>query len=142
MAKKVAELERRRLATVKTKAKYGGKPFDWRRCATCMHMARFQMKAMGHKVPRMPSVRSAIRAKRELQARDVVSVIGLLDTLLPRIAPAEMRLGDLAAVPGVEGLDAVFINAAPRKFIGWREDAPTFVTLDIPLEQITAAWRL
>jgi hypothetical protein len=70
-------------------------------------------------------------------------VIDLMDSLLPRIAPAEMRLGDLAAVPGEEGwLDALLVNVAPRKFAGWHPDAHLMAVLDIELGNVTAAWRL
>lgn len=139
----IPELERRRIATAQTMARYGGLPFDWRKSTTCLHLARFQMKAMGHKPPRMPPIRSAIRAKRELEARGFASVIELMDSLLPRIAPAQMRLGDLAAVPSVEsGLDAMLVNVAPRKFAGWHPDAHLMAVLDIDLANVTAAWRL
>ncbi|MEM6907170.1 MAG: hypothetical protein AAF494_00705 [Pseudomonadota bacterium] len=138
-----AELERRRIATAKTFARYAEQPFDWRKSTTCLHMARMQMRGMGHRPPKMPPLRSAVRARKELEARGHANVIGLLDTMLPRIAPAQMRLGDLAAAPGSEEwLDAILINVAPRKFAGWREDQHLMVVLDISLDQITAAWRL
>lgn len=143
MTKQLPDLERRRVATAKTLAKYRDKPFDWRRSATCIHLARFHMRAMGHRPPRMPAIRSALRAKRELAKRECESVIALLDSIgLERIAPAQMRLGDLAAVPGVEGLDAVFVNITTRKFAGWREDQHGLVALDLGLDEVTAAWRL
>jgi hypothetical protein len=141
------ELVLRQRATGKTLAHYSARPFDWRRQATCLHMARFQMKAMGHNPPRMPPVRSALRARRELDKRGCANVIALLDQLLPRIAPAEMRLGDLAALPGdPEGnegwLDSILINVAPRKFAGWHPDSYLMAVMDIDLGHVTAAWRL
>ncbi|MGL5447905.1 MAG: DUF6950 family protein [Rhabdaerophilum sp.] len=144
---RLPELERRRRATAKTLAHFQARSFDWRRQATCLHMARFQMKAMGHNPPRLPPLRSALRAKREMDARGFASVTELLDALLPRIAPAEMRLGDLAVIPGdpeanALGLDAVVINVAPRKFAGWHPDSFLMAVMDIDLGSVTAAWRL
>jgi hypothetical protein len=137
------ELERRRIATAATMSRYGGRPFNWRQSTTCLHLARFQMRQMGHKPPRMPPIRSALRARKELDVRGFETVADLIDSLLPRIAPAEMRLGDLAAVPGEEGwLDALLVNVAPRKFAGWHPDAYLMAVLDIDLGNVTAAWRL
>lgn len=147
MSRKLPELERRRRATAKTLAHYGERSFDWRRQATCLHMARFQMKAMGYTPPRVPPIRSALRARRELDKRGHGDVIALLDSLLPRIAPADMRLGDLAVVPADPegngtGFDAILINVAPRKFAGWHPDSFLMAVMDIELGAVTAAWRL
>lgn len=145
--KTLPDLERRRIATAKTLAKYEGKPFDWRKSTTCLHLARFQMRAMGHKPPRLPPLRSALRAKKELDARGHASVIELLDSLFPRIAPAAMRLGDLAAFPGDpdahgDWFQALAINVAPRKFAGWHPDKFDMAVMDAPLGSVVAAWRL
>lgn len=143
MTQSLPELERRRVATAKTLAHYRERHFEWRRQATCLHMARFQIRAMGHTAPRIPPIRSELRAMKELRARGHESVIALLDSLLPRIAPAEMRLGDLAAIPGDEGrFDCLLINVAPRKFAGWHPDSFLMAVMDIDLGNVTAAWRL
>lgn len=147
MSRRLPELERRRRATARTLAHYQERSFDWRRQATCLHMARFQMKAMGHSPPRMPPLRSALRARRELERRGFDTVTELLDSLMPRIAPAEMRLGDLAVIPGDEaagaaGFECVLINVAPRKFAGWHPDSFLMAVMDIALGNVTAAWRL
>lgn len=143
MTRSLPELERRRRATAKTLAHYQARSFDWRRQATCLHMARFQMKAMGHNPPRIPPIRSELRAAKELRARGHTSLIALLDTMLVRIAPAEMRLGDLAAIPGDgSDFDTLLINVAPRKFAGWHPDSFLMAVMDIGLANVTAAWRL
>lgn len=136
------ELELRRVATEKTRAKYLDTAFDWRSGRHCLALARFQARAMGHKPPPMPRVRSALAAKKELQQRGHADVIALLDSQFARIAPAAMLLGDLCAVPGEAGLDAVFVNIAPGKAMGWREDAPALVALALEPQEISAAWRL
>lgn len=142
MPRALPELERRRVATEKTLAKYKDKTFDWRENRHCIAMALFQARRMGHRPPPLPRLRSTLAAKRELKARDAASVIELLDGHFKRIAPAMMRLGDLCAVPGEGGLDAVFVNVGPRKAMGWREDAPLLVVLDLGPREILAAWRL
>lgn len=140
--KGLPELERRRRATEKTLTRFRNKTFDWRYQRTCAHLARYQARNMGRKLPPVPRFRSALGAKKGLLMLGHDSLIGLLDAHLERIAPAAMRLGDLCAVPGCEGLDAIFINVAPRKIAGWREDAPVLVVLDVSLDEIEAAWRL
>lgn len=142
MPRALPELDRRRLATEKTLAKYEGTGFDWRENRHCIAMALFQARRMGHKPPPLPRLRSTLAAKRELKARGAESVIELLNGHFSAIPPAMMRLGDLCAVPGEGGLDAVFVNVGPRKAMGWREDAPELVVLYLDPREITAAWRL
>lgn len=109
---------RRHRALEKTQAKYAGKPFAWGR-NDCVRMARAHLVAMGHrKIPKIPPYSSGIGAKRALKAAGAESIEGLLDGLLPRIAPAMMRIGDIAVMQGDELFDAITICAG-RKFIGW-----------------------
>ncbi len=143
MTRRLPELERRRRATARTLAHYAERSFDWRRQATCLHMFRFHGKAMGHRFPRIPPIRSELRAIKELKARGHDSVIDLVDTLLPRIAPAQMRLGDVAALPGDDSpFDALLINVSPRKFAGWHPEKFLMAVMDVDLASVTAAWRL
>lgn len=136
------ELERRRVATKKTLRRFRGKVFNWRAGITCVHLARFHMRAMGHKPETMPRIRSALAAQRALKQRGWESVGHMLDSMLPRIAPAQMMMGDLAMVPGEGGLDALFVCAGPLKLFGWREDAPALVLLDIGMGEVAGAWRV
>ncbi|KLE32461.1 DUF6950 family protein [Aurantiacibacter luteus] len=136
------ELEKRRVATEKTMARFRNREFDWRYQRTCAHLAFYQARQMGRRLPKVPRFRSAVGAKKALKTLGHDSLIGLLDAHLERIPPAMMRLGDLCAVPGTEGLDAVFVNVAAQKIAGWREDAPALVVLHVSLDEIEAAWRL
>lgn len=136
------ELERRRIATQFTLDRYRPKVFDWSRGVTCIHLAWCQLRQMGHKPPTLPRFRSALAAKRSLKERGFETVEAALDSLLPRIPPAMMLLGDLASVPGDAGLDALFVCAGPQKLMGWREDAETMVVLDISLAEVSGAWRV
>lgn len=137
------EMERRRVATQKTMDRYSGKVFDWSTGVTCVHLARFHLRNMGHKPPTLPRFRSAMGAKKALQARDWGSVADMLGSLLPSIAPAEMALGDLAIVPGDAGLDAIFVCAGPLKVFGWATDADATVVVDISnLDGLRGAYRV
>ena len=136
------ELERRRVATEKTLERYRGKVFDWSKGITCVHLARFHLRNMGHKPETLPRFRSALGAKKALKERGWSSVADMLDSMMPRIAPAQMVLGDLAIVPGDAGMDSIFICAGPLKVFGWREDRPELVVLDVGLDEFTGAWRV
>lgn len=132
----------RRDATAATLAKYRARPFDWARRSTCIHMARFQLTGMGHRLPPLPPFRSMLGAKRALAARGAESVAELLDGLgLMRIAPAAMMLGDLAAVPGEGGMDALFVNIGGGELVGWVDGFDGgMARLTKPLEVVTVAW--
>jgi hypothetical protein len=52
------DLEARRVATNKTIAKYRNRPFDWKTQATCIHLARTQLRNLGHRPRRIPEFQS------------------------------------------------------------------------------------
>src|SRR3546814_17660492 len=58
----------------------------------------------------------------DLKERGWASVSDMLDSILVRIPPAMMQLGDVATVEGDQGLDALFVCAGPNRLFGWRED--------------------
>lgn len=136
------EMERRRAATQKTLDRYRDKPFDWQRGITCVHLARYQMRNMGHKPQTIPRIRSALAAKRAMGERGWPNVSAMLDEHLPRIAPAQMLLGDLVTFPGTDTFDAIAVCAGPQKVLSWHESATGMVVLDVTLDEITGAWRV
>lgn len=136
------ELERRRVATEKTLARYRGKVFDWRTGITCVHLARAHLRNMGHKPPTLPRFRSPLGAKKALKERGWVSVEAMLDSMLPRIVPAQMLLGDLAIVPGQDGMDSILVSAGPLKLMGWHPETGDFVLYDDGISAVTGAWRV
>jgi len=137
------ELERRRVATEKTLKRYRKKVFDWSRGITCVHLARFHLRAMGHRPETLPRIRSALAAKRALKARGWESVEQMLDSMLPRIAPAQMMLGDLTVLPSEDGLSAIFVCAGPQKAFGWAEEQPELAVVDVQnLDGLRGAWRV
>lgn len=136
------ELERRRIATNATLARYQGKTFSWKTGITCAHMARGHLRNMKRKAPAMPRFRSAYGAKQALKALGHDSMVSLIDSLLPRIAPAQMVLGDLCAVEGEAGMDAVMICAGHRRIFGWVEDEARPVIVEPEWDKLTACWRV
>lgn len=132
-------LLRRRDALQAVQTRFGDKPFDWKD-AHCWPMVRFHLRQLGHRPPGTPRYTSAVGAKRALAAKGFDSLTAALDSFLPRIAPASMLIGDVAAVAGTEGLDAVVICAG-QKVYGWHESSETPVFIVPHPGAITAAWR-
>lgn len=134
------ELVRRAEATRKTMARYRNKRFDWGERATCIHMARYHLRQMGHRPPSIPDFRSALGARRALEKTGFGSVPALLDSMLPRITPAEMLVGDLAVFAGDEGMECVGVSAG-GKILAWHEDAPNGIK-PLIVSEILGAWRV
>ena len=138
MPKRLPDLIRRQRALEKTVAKYRDRPHDWR-SVDCIRMLRSHLVAMGHKrLPKLPRYDSALGAKRALKEAGFGSVDALLDSLLPRIAPAMALPGDVLLARGDEGLGAVTLSVGLKAF-GWHEDAPGATVL--VLHEIAGAWR-
>lgn len=142
MSQRLPELERRRRVTERTRMKYLDTAFDWKRWHHCIALARYQAVGMGHSPPPVRAIRSALAAKKELRRRGCENVATLLDRLFPRIAPAQMLLGDLAAVPGEDGLDAVFVCVGPNRLMGWHASKPTLAVVVVDFSEVIGAWRL
>lgn len=135
----VPELVRRQRALEQTMAKFRGRPFDWRG-ADCLTMLRFHLVKLGHKsLPKIPPYRDALGARRALEKAGFGSMEALLDSLLPRIAPARALAADVMLM-GSDGepLDAVVISVGQKVF-GFHEDAVGAVV--ITPAAIKGAWR-
>lgn len=135
-----SELERRAIATRATMERYRTKAFDWGNKATCLHMARFHMRKMGHKPPPIPAFSSALGAKKALKRAGFDSVVELMDSMFPRIGYASMLVGDLAAMAGDAGMEGIGVCAG-EKILAWHEDAPDGIK-PLIVSEIVAAWRL
>jgi hypothetical protein len=140
----MSDLLRRHAATTATLKKYRDKPFDWRRGYTCVHLARYHLRQLGHRPPTMPQLRSAISARRAMDERGWSSVADMLDSFpwLTRIAPAFMTLGDLVVGPADEHFGAIGVCAGPHKLLGWQEDAAGMVVVDFNMSKLEGAWRV
>ena len=135
------ELERRRVATEATLARYRHKPFSWSEGRTCVHLCRQHLRHMGRKVPTIPRFRSALAAKRALKAGGWPDVAAMLDSVLQRIQPAAMTLGDVAALPGDDGLHGIVICASNGRVFGWAEGEPEPRMMQPNMGAIVGAWR-
>lgn len=128
-------------ATRITMAKYRNKPFDWRGRSTCLHMARFHLRQMGHTPPPVPDIRSAIGAQRALKRHGFADIASLLDSILPRITPASMLVGDLAIMEGDDAFDSIVISAG-GKLLGYHADDPSGIKALLATQTPTGAWRV
>lgn len=139
------DLVARAAATARTLAKYRARPFDWRARSTCIHLARFHLRALGHRPPLIPDFRSAVGARRALAEQGAADVVALLDGQpgLARIAPAAMIVGDLAVMQPEEGADRALqsiVVSVGGKVLGWGEADPSGLR-PIEAHAILAAWR-
>jgi hypothetical protein len=138
VSRPLPDLNRRHRALEKTLAKYRGRPRDWK-TIDCVRMLRSHLVAMGHKkVPKLPRYSSALGAKRALKAAGFATIAEMIDSILPRIAPAMALPGDVLLVRGDEGFDAVTLSLGHKAF-GWHEEAEGAVVL--VLHEIEGAWR-
>lgn len=140
----MSDLLRRARALDAAKRKYGKRVFSWRNAVTCVHLARSHLVKMGHRPPPLPRIRSLVGARHALAERGWANVMDMLDAQhgLLRIAPAEMLPGDLAALDSDDGIGSIFVCAGPHKLMGWREDSPAMIVLDLSFDQIAGAWRV
>ena len=138
----MTEIELRAFATTETEKRFRGKPFDWTKQATCIHLMRFHARQMQHDLQLVPRFRSQLGAKKALKAMGHDNIISLMDGLFPRIAPAFMRIGDIMAVDGDAGFDSLLIRGSASKFLGWHEDAEGCTIMGADLSIANGAWRL
>jgi len=136
------EIEHRKNATTATLKHFEGKPFDWATHGTCIHMMRYHAAAMGHSLPIVPKFRTALTAKKALKETGFNSLSDLLDSYFPRIPPAFMRAGDVMALPGDAGFDAIVVRASVDKWIGWHEDVNECTLVVADMNAAIGAWRL
>lgn len=134
-------LAQRAAATQATWNKYRDRPFAWKG-ATCVHVLRFHLRAMGHRPPAMPAFQSPIGAKRALMKMGSADLTGLLRRLqLIEITPLEMIVGDVAILPGDDSFDALTICAG-NKFMGFHAQAEGFVSMEVRRGAIKASFRV
>jgi hypothetical protein len=137
------DLVSRQAAVTATMAKFAKVQWGWERNATCAHMARFHLERCGRRTEALPRMRSALTARRVLNQRGWADVAGWIDSMgLERIAPAMMLPGDIASLPTEDGLGSIVIACGHHKVIGWREDQPGLVVVDVPLSALEKAWRV
>lgn len=140
------ELQLRVAATQATERRFAGRPFDWSKQATCIHLFRFHAAQMGHQLPIVPRFRSALGAKRALLAQGVETLPELIDKFFPRIPASEMRTGDVAVFPGEEGgMSGLMVYGQLRAVFGFHaySDGCSFARLsDEGFRLCEGAWRV
>lgn len=132
---------KRHEALEETKAKFAHRSFDWQTGATCIHMLRFHLRRLGHKVPAIPKLDGPIAAKRELKKHGWNSVEAMLDELLTPISVAAMWPGDVSVLPGDNGLGGIVISLGDTA-IGYAEDVPGLTLFTDPAKVLERAWRV
>lgn len=126
-----------------TLAKYRGKPFDWAKGLTCLHMVRSHLVKLGYRPETLPRIKSAVAARRALDARGWATTADMIDAQgFQRIAPAMMVQGDIAYRSSEDGFGGLLVCVGPLKMMGWFENAPDFVVMDMQFDQLEAAWRV
>ena len=146
-------LDERARATDAVIARFRKRPFGWESAGTCIHLARAQMRALGHRPPSIPRFYSAIGAAKTLRATGYADLAALLDSMLPRIAPAAMWVGDLAIMDSGEEdpFDAIVVSTgqtgsgdigAGQLMAGYHADHPAAGIVNIIPHAFKGAWRL
>lgn len=131
----------RRDATAATASIFRGVPLDFAKGATCLHLVRQQLVAFGYGPPEIPNFRTHHGAVKALRKSGHKSLESLIDTLLPRIAPARMRVGDIAMLPGAPPFGALVLCAG-GKVLGWHGEGELGLVNIIPEVPYIAAWGL
>lgn len=120
---------------------FRGKPLDFAKGVTCIHLLHAQMTAFGYSPPEIPDFTTVIGAKRVLRKMGHRTLRKLLDDMLERIPTAQMRVGDIALGPGAP-FEAISLNAGNGKLLGWYDDGSMGLVNIIPTAPLIGAWRL
>lgn len=136
------ELERRRIGAQATRDRFYGVRFDWASGMHCVKLAHAHLRNMGKRPHKLPKVTSPAEARKALKDRGWDSVSDMLDSMLDRVPPAMMRVGDIGVVEGDEGFESVVIYLGPRKVMGWVPGGAEIVIYDTGLDSLSAAWRV
>ncbi len=134
-------LHERAAATQAVVDRFRVRPFGWANGGTCIHLARAQMRALGHRPPPIPRFRSAIGARRALLVAGHRDLAALFDSMLPQIAPAAMWVGDLALMRGDANFDAVVVSTG-RLMAGYHSEQLDRGVVNIDAFEFIGAWRL
>jgi hypothetical protein len=135
-------LNRRVDAAQKTLDRFKGHPFKFGRF-DCAQMVFFHLRAIRKPLKeagRAGTYHSLLGGVKELKKAGHDSLASLLDAHFERIPPAAALVGDLVAMPGLEGPGALTVAMGNGRVLGYHEDAEGAVVMQ-PLETL-AAWRV
>lgn len=134
---------RRAEATNKTLDKYRRRAFDWHG-ASCIHLVRSHAINMGHRgLPMLPAFRSAKGALTALRSQGCLTLPELIDRHFARISPAQMMMGDVAALPCDDGpWPALVLFDGVGSLLGWHDGSPDAIrAIKDAMTAIDIAWR-
>ncbi len=141
---RVPEMARRMRAIESVRARFEGKPYKIGR-SDCAKLVRALLVAMGHRnLPKPKPYKNAIGAKRELTRLGFDSLEQMMDTLLERITPAMMLIGDIGLIdadPEDAAGDETLVVSLGNKYWGWHPDQFELAVMVIDPANIKAAWR-
>jgi hypothetical protein len=143
MMKRAHEAERRQRATQATLDTFKGKLFQFGR-HDCAQLIKSHVRRMGRPVKgwaRAGSYVSLAGGVKQLKKIGFDNLIDAMDASFERIPPAAARIGDVVAMPGVEGPGALTVALGNGRVLGWVEDVAGAVVLQ-PLSYDGAAWRI
>jgi hypothetical protein len=139
-------LVRRQKAVERTMERFARKAFKLGE-NDCVKLARFHLKAMGHKtLPSTGTYSTELGALRQLKKTGHDNLKSLFDELLEPIAPASAVIGDLVMPPSDPDAPAADIGTVMvstgvgGKVLGWDDRAPSLAV--IHLLEIQYAWRV
>jgi len=135
-------LERRRDAAQATLDRFKGKPFRFGRhdCAQMVGLHLRTLRKPVKELARAGTYHSLAGGVKALKKLGHDSLADVMDAHFERIAPAAALVGDVIAVPGLEGPGALTVAMGNGRVLGWHEDAEGAVVMQ-PLEYV-AAWRV
>jgi hypothetical protein len=132
----------RTAATKATADKYRGRPLSFANGVTCLHMLRDHMLEFGYSPPEIPAFNDLKGARKALRSTGHRTIKGLLREVLGEaVPPAQMRVGDVALLPG-SPFEAVLLNAGNGMLLGWHDDGRLGLVNIKPSVPLIGAWRL
>ena len=131
-------------ATQAAMDRFGAHPFAWGKW-DCVRMAAFHLRQLGHRpgLGRGGPYKSALGAKAALKRAGHDDLLAALDALMPRIAQAMARIGDIIMLEAQGNFGgAIHIAVGNGRTFGYHEDALHIgAIVQQPLEFV-AAWRV
>lgn len=139
----MSEMKRRADAAQATLKAFKDKPFKFGRF-DCAQMLRQHLRHMRRPIKGWAghsTYKSLAGGVKQLRKLGVSTLAELMDTEFERIASASARIGDVLALPGMEGPGALAIALGNGRVLCWVEDFPGAVVAE-PLGEFEAAWRV
>lgn len=129
------------MAAQATLDKFKDRPFKFGKY-DCGQMVRFHLRAVGRpiKSAKAGSYHSLLGAKRALRRLGHESLLDLMDAHFPRIPPAAAVVGDVIAMPGMEGPGALAVRLTNGRVLCYAEGAEGAI-VGQP-QEFVAAWRV